>query len=404
MVALTLMGLPNELLNEIIQHALPEGFESLALTCTTLYALCTPYISYHNRMRSKFRAFGYGTYSNDPSFPPILTATELITRIAAEPRAARYIIHADMSYDDWPNYSWISPPLPDVDAGGPVVALFAQCPYLKQAGLDWKHFYTRVVNDYTEYHEDSPYATAFVLTLLPNIRTLRLAYRWDPDTTLSALIDQIVGKAREPTSLWNRPCLSELTVLEPYCGSGPGSPPVDLNKAIPLLALPRLRVFHGGCYITVRDDPRLRPPPTPYTFYGKTLESVTLDSCWMDPESIAEFLAHTPRLKVFNYSHTLGMRVDTQGWDLCRFVAAIGRKVGSHLERLSIGIRDRHAPVLPGKASMRDFRRLQRLEIPLELALCSIHECEAQANVDRAAYSRSGACFRFRAAAAIERK
>ncbi|GAW22608.1 hypothetical protein ANO14919_121500 [Xylariales sp. No.14919] len=287
-----------------------------------------------------------------------------------------------MSCDDWPNYSWISPPLPDVDAGGPVVALFAQCPYLKQAGLDWKQFYTRVVNDYTEYYEDSPYATAFVLTLLPNIRTLRLAIRWDPDTTLSTFVDQIVSKAREPISLWNRPCLSELTVLEPYCGSGPGSPLADLNKAIPLLALPRLRTFHGGCYITVGDDPRLRPPPTPYTFYGKALESVTLDNCWMDPESIAEFLAHTPRLKVFNYSHTLGLRVDTQGWDLCGFVAAIGREVGSHLERLSVGISEWRAPVLSGKPSMRDFQRLQRLEIPLELAMCGIHEREAQADVD----------------------
>ncbi|RWA07881.1 hypothetical protein EKO27_g7223 [Xylaria grammica] len=253
-------------------------------------------------MRSKFRACGYGTYSNDPSFPPIRTATELITRIAAEPRAARYIVHADMNYDDWPHYSWISPPLPNVDAGGPVVALFTQRPYLKRADLDWKQFYTRAVNDYTEYYEDSPYATAFALTLMPNIRTLRLAIRWDPDTTLSMFVDQIVGKAREQTSLWNRSCLSELTVLEPYCGSGPGSPPVDLNKAIPFLALPQLRTFS-------------RP------------------------------LLHN------------GMRDDSQGWDLCRFVAAIGRKVGSHLERLLIGIRDRHAPVLLGKASMRDFQR-----------------------------------------------
>lgn len=78
----TLTGLPTELLDKIISHVLPEGFENLALTCRTIYELCIPFIERHNHLRSQFHKFRYMEFLRDPSLEPIRTASDLITRIA----------------------------------------------------------------------------------------------------------------------------------------------------------------------------------------------------------------------------------------------------------------------------------------------------------------------------------
>ena len=51
--------LPNELLENIIVHTLPEGFEGLALTSKHVYTLCAPFIEHHNKLRFHFRNFLY---------------------------------------------------------------------------------------------------------------------------------------------------------------------------------------------------------------------------------------------------------------------------------------------------------------------------------------------------------
>lgn len=46
-------------LKNIISHVLPEGFESLALTCKKLRILCKLFIPYHNECRSHFKYFSF---------------------------------------------------------------------------------------------------------------------------------------------------------------------------------------------------------------------------------------------------------------------------------------------------------------------------------------------------------
>ena len=53
------MRLPVEVLEQVISHTLPEGFESLALTCKFLYTLCIPFLEHHNTLRRHFRDFRY---------------------------------------------------------------------------------------------------------------------------------------------------------------------------------------------------------------------------------------------------------------------------------------------------------------------------------------------------------
>ena len=130
---MALMQLPNELLGKIIRHVLPEGFESVALTCTRIYALCTPFIEYHNKLRGQFRTFNYFRRQGHPDFV-IGTGFDLPTRIAVEPIMARYIREADFARDGIFRPGEL---VEDTQPDGPVVKLLAQSPYLKQAGLDW---------------------------------------------------------------------------------------------------------------------------------------------------------------------------------------------------------------------------------------------------------------------------
>ncbi|KAI8955074.1 hypothetical protein F4801DRAFT_587209 [Xylaria longipes] len=374
----TLMGLPTEMLDEIIQYTLPEGFESLASTCKELYALCTPYIEHHNQLSFEFRHFTYRPYEYQGKriIPPINLAFDLITRIAMEPRVARYIIHADLSDDDWLHRPRIPPDLPGVDDDGPLVALFARSPYLAQAGLDWKEFYAQIVESYHLTVHYSQYAAAFLLTLLPNAKTFKLPMHWDPEEKTNKLLEVIVREAKQPDSLWNEHSLAKVTEFELYCRAHRVHTLVDLNEAVPFLALPNVRSFCGGSYFVTSDTSMLLVPKDPYLCYGEALESVNLDRCCFDEVAIAEFLKHTPHLRVLQYLHVSKRHDDNQDWDICKFVTAIEREVGRHLEELSISIRELRGMVHPGKASMRGFQRLQKLKFPLEFAMCNVQGAE----------------------------
>ncbi|KAI1272515.1 hypothetical protein F5Y07DRAFT_403339 [Xylaria sp. FL0933] len=167
----TLTGLPNEMLDEIIEFSMPEGFESLALTCQRIYALCTRLIPYHNHLRSDFKKFAY-TYNrdcpSDPSAGIFHRAFDLITRIAAEPKVARYI-NADFSYDTLDRQLSYNMVVPDINSGSPVVALFSNSSLLAKAGLNWREYYNRIQKQLAlGYYSHE--AAMFVLTLLPNVK------------------------------------------------------------------------------------------------------------------------------------------------------------------------------------------------------------------------------------------
>lgn len=66
---------------------------------------------------------------------------------------------------------------------------------------------------------------------------------------------------------------------------------------------------------------------------------------------------------------------------MSEFVTAIEREVGNHLEEFSISITDVQGSVAPGKVSMRGFKRLKKLEFPLEIAMCNIADAESRLGI-----------------------
>ena len=163
------------------------------------------------------------------------------------------------------------------------------------------------------------------------------------------------------------PSLAQVTRFEPYISLVPQEK-FDLGLASPFLALPRIRSFRGPSCVVMDDNHKSIKE---YSF-GETLESVFFVACCVDEVGIADFLKNTKRLKTLKYSHSTKHNASIQCWDICKFIAAIERQVGTHLVELSISIEKPFGSIAPGKVSMRRFLCLRQLEFPLEIMICNI--------------------------------
>ncbi|KAI2626604.1 F-box domain protein [Hypoxylon sp. NC1633] len=388
----TILTIPTELVDEIIQQTLPEGFESLALTCKKFYGLCAPSIHRHKYLRKIFQSFNYiersqrenyddasaGNSSRDPTFSYISTAFALLERIAIEPKVARYITEADLALDTYPPRVMSFRNIPEVDEAGPVADLLAGSVHLKEAGLDWKEYYSRIRKDLQEGTYYSQHAAAFLLTLLPNTRTLVLPNAWKPLRATEVLLEVLVRNAKRPKYSSDTPSLAKVTRFK--------SSPIfrlrerrhDLDIAVPFLALPHVQSFYGPMSLAIGSISTELASKSAYFRYGETLETVEFMECFIDEAAIASFLKNAQRLKIFRHSHANRPYRPAQDWDICKFVATIEREVGSHLEELSISVSESQGSILPGKASMRGFPRLRKLGFPLEIAMCNARDAASR--------------------------
>ena len=378
---MALTRLPTELLDNIITHTLAEGFEGVALTCRRIYALCTPFIERHNTLRSHFSSFNYLHQWHDPSYT-IRTAFDLITRIAVEPIVARYVRHADFKIDSLSIRGRPREFGADVHCGDAVARLLAASPYLKQAGLDWQEYYNEIEED-LQARLYSQRAAAFLLTLLPNIETSVLPRRWKPLSVTDKLIDTVVRKAKQwHHSSCDTPGLAHTARFEPYLALLPAEQ-FDLAWAIPFLALPRMRCFYGPSCVAMDDGGHKSIDASKDQYrsgFGEALEAVDLVGCCIDEVGIADFLKHATRLRSLRYSHSTKRNSGPpdDDWDICKFVTAIEREVGSHIGELSVSMRELRGSIAPGRVSMSGFQRLRKLELPLEIAVCNITAAAAR--------------------------
>lgn len=217
---MALTRLPTELLETIITHVLPEGFESLAVTCRSIYAVCIPFVERHNALRSRFRHFTYHKNPADPS-PTIATASDLIKRIAVEPVVARYIRYADFKRDSPRAHIIPLGFVQDADCLHDVIRLFAESPYLEQAGLDWNEYLAKIEEELNidRISRYSQHDAAFLLTLLPNVDRLILPQFWESLGATDKLIDAVVRKAKQSDSRFNMPSLAQIFIFEPCLAS-----------------------------------------------------------------------------------------------------------------------------------------------------------------------------------------
>ncbi|KAL1841369.1 hypothetical protein VTK73DRAFT_3500 [Phialemonium thermophilum] len=111
-----LAELPTEILQQIILHTIPDGFEQMVLTCRLFYQAGGHFLPEYNRNRKRFRHFKYSRPADGATPIPeglperdaatdetgirIQTTTQLLHAIAKDPPIARYIVSADLRRPD----------------------------------------------------------------------------------------------------------------------------------------------------------------------------------------------------------------------------------------------------------------------------------------------------------------
>lgn len=247
-----------------------------------------------------------------------------------------------------------------------MVRLLADSSYLKEAGLNWKKYYAAIGEEINACRY-SQHAAAFLLTLLPNVKMLKLPKYWKPVDATDKLIDVVIHRARQAHLPYDRSSIAQVTRFVPSVSSGPQAR-FNLDWVTSFLALPHLQFFRGSDCVAISDGLGSIMSRCPHRGF-KALKAVHLVSSFIYEVAITDFLKHTPRLKTLTYSHSTKENCSPQDWDICRFITAIEREVGSHLAELSISIPELRGSIAPGKASMRGFQQLQKLEFPLEIAM-----------------------------------
>ncbi|KAL8703950.1 MAG: hypothetical protein Q9201_002873 [Fulgogasparrea decipioides] len=170
----------------------------------------------------------------------------------------------------------------------------------------------------------------------------------------------------------DRPSLAQVTRVEPSVSLVPQDR-FDLNWVKPLLALPHIRTFRGPSCVAIGDGGHAKiASNSPEGGFGKSLIAVDLVACCIDEVGIAEFLQYATQLRTLRYSHVTKLHSGPREWNICKFIMAIEREVGSHIEELSVTIRELRGSIAPGTASMRGFQRLRKLELPLEIVICNL--------------------------------
>ncbi|KAH7313933.1 hypothetical protein B0I35DRAFT_513503 [Stachybotrys elegans] len=354
--------LPVELMIRVISHTLPEGFESLALSCKQIHRLCVPYIAHHNLLSKQYRNFryipGHRLVRKDPR-----NAFELLGRIAAEPIVARYIRHADLRHDSYRCRSFM-PPLPDLGNGEMVLDMMAKSAHVARAGIDYNEFYARLTEECNKSRTEqfSQNAAAFVLTLLPNAKSVALPLYWRPTEETDKLVSIITADAKIP----GQSSCSLAKVSRLYTNWESERPDaLEFTRLWPLLSLPKIRTFHGDG-LTDRDiltgAERRQLPPGP----SKTLEHIYMSGC-IGEAAMTVFLRAAVRLETFVYYQDAAQEESNAKWDIYTFIRMVERETGPRLQRLYINTA---CALAPGPLLMRRFTRLRQLVLPLEIFQC----------------------------------
>ncbi|KAJ5201434.1 uncharacterized protein N7498_006097 [Penicillium cinerascens] len=148
----------------------------------------------------------------------------------------------------------------------------------------------------------------------------------------------------------------------------------EIGWAVSFIALPRVQSFCGPDCIREGPPDEAIGSRYPHSDFNSMVEIVELwDSC-IDEVAISGFLKYTPCLKSLTYWHLPRNSKGHQDWDLCRFIIAVHHKVGNHLEKLSAipVIWKPRCSITPWQA----ITRLQSLELPLEVVICSLAAAE----------------------------
>lgn len=199
---MTLQELPFDVLHQIWQLASPYDFEACVTTCKSLYSSAQPLLQRHNALRRQYRTFRPPERNNETEdiSPEPCTLPQLLCDIAADPVIAEYIVHVDLEHRESlstvyeEESDWEVVVRAKMEAHSDALwQLMLKSPYFAQLNIapsrirDWFNCILLEEADFDD-GQSIDFAAAFLLSLLPNLRSLALSRDWmvltvrpDPD-------------------------------------------------------------------------------------------------------------------------------------------------------------------------------------------------------------------------------
>jgi hypothetical protein len=358
---MALLDLSVELLQQIINEAIPEDFESLALSCKHLYAASQHYIRMYNKY-NRYTLFKDGKYVSTP--------LQLLLEFAKNPDLARYIEYADFGHnrddEDLIDMEVLDRANAETNRDQ-LESLLSKSLYLReteQSCVEWS-------SGLRARHWPRELTIALVLTFLFEVKELRIPYRWSEAMLLphsgTRTWRKLIRAIEDAADDISKPLagLSKLTTLSRAHG-GFYTTTGDTAEFTPFMTLKSVRNLYCGGRIV---QPRLSRQLWINSPSMTSLRVVEMAGCCANGEDISLFLRSTPLLKVFKFSYESSANVKHWGWNAEAFVAAVEKEVGNNLEEFSLSLWNPRCLVGNAVTLLKGFKKLKILEFDIRLLL-----------------------------------
>ena len=358
---MSLVDLPLELLDKIIDLTLPHGIEAFTLTCKAVYNCAESQIKRHNALKRQWK---HTVHSGDPLV--------VIHDIIRSPLVGLYIEWLDL-------WGRRNPATGDSEAphlhGEPMDKIqktVLASEVLQNTAVDpeeWWNTMTKEQKDsFSGKSETATYTIVFLLSMLPNLKMLQLPPAWadvslgeddNPELWVTVL-DVIAERANRSGGSGN--ALAMLEYMLP-CMSQGYEERASLLCVQSFMLLKTMAHMDLVSLLAIDDGYTGIPYQWRYPNLSSPLRRVEFAFCCMDADGISELLGHTPSLEVFRYSHQSKRHGCGYEWNPGSFIETIGSHVGQTITELAITIDDCDGGIINGAASFLYFPNLQILEV-----------------------------------------
>ncbi|KAJ1326313.1 hypothetical protein MN608_07760 [Microdochium nivale] len=378
---LSFLDLPNELLSEVVRHAMPESFGALLLTCRILHECAKPLVPLY---QSRTQAHGTLEVDARTDRRGILLCLD---RIAQEPDILRYVTTADLSFTgsitkacrpsralrELAPYKEFERVQASTKALYDIQLFIERSPCLVTAGIDtnsWARLMLDpifdVPQDQCDCNFDSIENQVFMLSALKNVRTLRidvsrsLTTKAEPGGAQAMVLDTIKNlQAQNP---FDAP-LRQLRTLLSF-------PDVDYDTWKQFVAMgfflttPSLAELYASSAVALEERPEsifTWPASMPLHHNLRRIELVA--SCF-DDVGLAPLLAGTPFLETFRFGYAIKHHGQGYDYNPAELVEALRKYVGSTLKHLAMTLEPHFfGSIVNGVVDMHGLARLETLEI-----------------------------------------
>ena len=365
---MSLLSLPLEIIDIIIDLSLPSSIEELSLVCKAIYERAQVQIVRHNTLKQQWkRANNYRTGRLDDTLG-------ILDAIAQDPLIAEYIEVLDLwderglsdEDEDFLDFRG------DVDSMERVKTLITSSTFLKESGVDPEAWWDKMMKEEgTRIDHDNTEVSCTAITLLgllPNLKSIRLDPGWQhfsPDQPdgeiLLSVLQSIISRTGQTGDSRQQP-LSQLRTILPFMHPG-YEDKAALQSVQPFLEIPAISELYLVSAVAVDDGYTGFPFKWSTPILAPNLTRIELVASCIDAEGISELLRHTPNVTVFKYAHETKWHGCQHDWNAGAFVEAVAHHCGNTIIDLAITIDELYGEIINGVSSLLAFPHLERLEV-----------------------------------------